>query len=106
LFREVNERIEDLSGAASFVTFVCECTDTRCDERVSVTLEEYEHVRADGDHFFVLPGHEASDVEEVVETSDRFLVVSKLGTGREVAQELDPRQNRELREASGLNGDG
>jgi hypothetical protein len=92
LFREVNERIEDLASPASFAGFVCECMNETCDEQVSLTLEEYEHIRSDSNRFLVLPGHNVSEVEEVVETSDRFLVVAKLGAGRPVAEEFDPRQ--------------
>jgi hypothetical protein len=91
LFREVNERIEDLSSSASFAGFVCECLNTDCDEQVPLTIEEYEHVRSGSNRFIVLPGHYVTDVEQVVESSDRYLVVSKLGTGAAVAAELDPR---------------
>jgi hypothetical protein len=92
LFREVNERIEDLASLASFASFVCECMNGACDEHVPLTLEEYEHVRSDSNSFLVLPGHEVPTVEEVVETNDRFLVVRKLGGGGVVAAELDPRK--------------
>jgi hypothetical protein len=93
LFRQLNEGIEDLSADGSFVTFVCECADNDCVERVHLTLEEYEQIRGDGNRFFVVVGHEVPEVEEVVEMSDRYLVVSKLGAGRGVAQAYDPRQH-------------
>jgi hypothetical protein len=92
LFREVNERIEDISANASFTTFICECMDETCDQSISLTIEEYEHIRADSNTFFVVPGHEVNEVESVFETSDRFFVVSKLGAGRSVAEDLDPRR--------------
>jgi hypothetical protein len=92
LFREVNERIEDLASPASFAGFICECMNEMCDEQVSLTLEEYEHIRSDSNRFLVLPGHNVPEVEEVVETSDRFVVVAKLGAGMPVAAGLDPRK--------------
>jgi hypothetical protein len=92
LFREVNERIEDLASTASFTQFICECYDETCDERVSMTVEEYEHVRAEGNRFFVVPGHDGEDVDEAVEATDRYLIVRKIGTGAEVAERLDPRR--------------
>jgi hypothetical protein len=95
LFRQVNEGIENFSVDGSSLTFVCECMDRGCSERVPMTLEEYENVRADGNRFFVLVGHQVPDVEAVVETSSRYLVVSKRGTGRDMAHEFDPRQDRE-----------
>ena len=56
LFREVNERIGVLSGAATFATFICECTDENCDEAVSLARSEYERIRSDSNSFFVVPG--------------------------------------------------
>jgi hypothetical protein len=91
LFREVNERIEDLAGSASFPSFICECMNESCDEGVAMTVQEYEHVRAGGNRFFVLPGHDVPAVEEIVETNDRFVVVGKLGVGASVAEQLNPR---------------
>jgi hypothetical protein len=92
LFREVNERIEDLASNASFAGFICECMNESCDEQVSLTLEEYEHIRSMSNRFFVLPGHNVDEVEDIVETSDRFVVVAKLGRGASVAEHLDPRK--------------
>ena len=94
LFREVNERIEDLTQNAAFSAFICECMNESCDEQVSLTVEEYEHVRSGGNQFFVLPGHERPQVEQVVEANERFVLVAKLGAGARVAAELDPRTRR------------
>src|ERR687887_187477 len=76
LFREVNDRIEELSenveaqGIApegGLVEFHCECGRDGCTERVRMTVAEYEHVRADNDRFAVVPGHETPEMEAVVE---------------------------------------
>jgi hypothetical protein len=92
LFREVNERIEDLAASAAFTMFICECMDESCDESVSLTIQEYEHIRSDSNRFLVLPGHEISNIERVVEANERYLVVAKLGAGELVAEGLDPRK--------------
>ena len=92
LFREVNERIEELRPSSLFAEFICECLDEACTEQVSLSVEEYETVRSDPNQFFVLPGHQVAAVEDVVATTDRYLVVSKLGAGKRVALKLDPRQ--------------
>jgi hypothetical protein len=94
LFREVNERIEDLASPATFAGFICECTNESCDEQVSLTLEEYEHIRSDSNRFLVLPGHDVPGLEEVVESTDRFVMVAKLGRGAAVAEHLDPRKRK------------
>jgi hypothetical protein len=96
LFREVNERIEDLSASASFTTFICECMDTTCDQHISLTAEEYEHIRAGSNRFFVVSGHEVAEVEETIEASERFLVVATLGAGKRVAEALDPRKRNAI----------
>jgi hypothetical protein len=91
LFREVNERVKDLVPSEGGIEFICECGYEECIERVSLTADEYERVRSDPVEFFVKPGHEIPDVEEVVETHDRFLLVRKNVEERDIARQLDPR---------------
>jgi hypothetical protein len=96
LFREVNERIEDVAGefrVPGEATFVCECGDASCTEMVSLTLTEYEHVRSRGTHFAILPGHQDATVERVVAETNRFAVVEKTGAAGHVADALDPRDD-------------
>ena len=98
VFREVNERIEEFrSTASAFVEFVCECALERCAAYVPLTLEEYERIRLDSNRFFVLPGHVLPHVDKVIEETDRYVVVSKLGSGASVAAELDPRRRPKRR---------
>jgi hypothetical protein len=93
LFREVNERIGELSRSwATSPQFVCECLNTRCAETVALSVEEYERVRADPACFLVVHGHEVAEVEETVAETDRYLVVRKLGSGHTIAVRSDPRQ--------------
>ena len=93
VFREVNERIEELAEEfdASSVEFVCECADPGCNERVSISLAAYEAVRAHPDRFLLLPGHQRLNVERLVEEHDQYLVVEKLGAAGEIAADSDPR---------------
>jgi hypothetical protein len=93
VFREVNERMEDLVATSSFVDFVCECLDDKCTESLSLTIEEYEAVRRDSNRFIVLPGHECETVEDTVEANGRYVVVAKVGSGRDVAERLNPRRS-------------
>lgn len=95
LFREVNDQIAGLNETfeqfAPTGDWVCECAESTCMETISMTLTEYEALRADGNRFAVRPGHERADVEEVVEANERYLVVSKLGSGADEARRLDQR---------------
>jgi hypothetical protein len=92
LFREVNERIDELSGSATLPTFVCECTDETCDQRLPLTREEYERIRSDSNSFFVVRGHEINEIEQIVAVAKQYVVVAKLGRGGTVADRLDPRK--------------
>ena len=94
LFRGVNERIA--TSARRFggddASFVCECDDPQCTDRVRVTLAEYEEVRADGASFLVAPGHENSEVEEVRSGGPGFSPVEKVRPlVRRTAKQLNPR---------------
>jgi hypothetical protein len=95
LFREVNERIEELAETFDVkdeLTILCECGSGRCDERIALREDEYEQLRRIPTHFAVLPGHEIPDVERVVERHDGFVVVEKFGDSAKAAIRLDPRR--------------
>jgi hypothetical protein len=76
LFREVNERIEELSSDESeqeaSLEVVCECGRNDCTELLEVTRAQYEAVRSDPRRFLVLPGHEHTDTARVVERTAAF----------------------------------
>ena len=92
LFRELNERIEEVAHTSTFIEFICECANEECSDVVSLTHDEYEQVRARSDTFFLVGGHEVPEVEDIVEATDRYVVVAKLGAGGPVAERFDPRR--------------
>lgn len=57
--------------------FVCECSDSTCVDAIRLTPTEYGDVRAHPTRFFVVPGHELTELERVVEENIRFTVVEK-----------------------------
>jgi hypothetical protein len=78
LFREVNERIDEVQERpATTFRVVCECGDASCKEMLEIMSAEYRKVRAQPTHFIVIPGHEIPDVETVVESTADFYVVRK-----------------------------
>jgi len=96
VFREVNERINDLAEQFGLeqqpLDLVCECGDPTCVERISMSRDAYEELRGDPTHFAVFPGHEEPDVEDVVDRNERYDVVRKHdGDPAEIAQRTDPR---------------
>jgi hypothetical protein len=96
IFREVNERVREVSKRASRaderVEFLCECGHENCTESLVLTPAEYEDVRSEAAQFALLPGHEAPDVESVVATvEDRFVIARKHEDEATIARETDPR---------------
>jgi len=100
LFRSLNERIRAVTATLDFdavvdaevpEAYVCECSDPTCTERITLTREEYEAVRASPIQFVVAPGHVEPEIEAVVTRTDRFVVVRKEADEREYAIATDPR---------------
>lgn len=90
--RRVNEAIERGEGNPGPAVFVCECGHLGCSSTIELEIAEYEEVRTNFDRFFVIPGHEIVEVDEVVERHPRHLVVVKPDEGaRESAREADER---------------
>ena len=95
LFRDVNEQIASLNQlGAQLDTFgvVCECGYASCGDVINVHRTVYESVRAQSDRFIVIRGHLISQVENVVEQHDGFVVVDKRdGLPEKIASATDPR---------------
>jgi hypothetical protein len=90
LFREVNERIEELAatdgGDDHVCEFVCECSDRDCVSRLSVPHAVYIGVRADPRRFIIKPEHYLPEVEQVVDRSPEYWVIEKKGEVGELAE--------------------
>ena len=78
LFREVNERVAEVSShyevetQTGAVDFTCECGLVDCAETMMMTIAEYEVIRAHATHFGVVPQQDAQEVAQ--ETDPRTLV--------------------------------
>jgi hypothetical protein len=96
VFREVNERIDDLAERFNIqdqpLDLICECADENCRERISMTHSEYAELRSDSRQFAVFPGHEYDDVEDVVARRAGYDIVRKrAGEAAELAEASDSR---------------
>jgi hypothetical protein len=96
-FREINERLRtDLAALPDDeapVDFICECGRADCAETVRLTLAEYEAVRASSLDFAVVPGHQAPDVEDVVDLNERYARVRKHPEAADRVRASDPRRD-------------
>ena len=92
LFRELNERLGDINENAvaemgGISEWICECADGTCIERVPMSFEEYETIRASGRRFLVAPD------DEHVQRNNRYWVVEKKGDAGRSAAKTDPRSD-------------
>jgi hypothetical protein len=93
-FREVNERLEDRAAAGTagpVFTAVCECAREECVDRIEISFESYERIRADAKTFMIAPGHSDPTCERVVSWRAGYEIVEKLGDAGAVAEQEDPR---------------
>jgi hypothetical protein len=97
MFREVNERIEELCAHWDdrAISILCECGSSGCGEHIELTQAEYERLRLYPTHFAVVPGHEIVAFERVVQENWRYVTVEKFGESAAAAIKLDPRRGRQ-----------
>ena len=88
LFREVNERVEDLANTwvLEELQLVCECADIGCVELIPMPLDEYERTRANVRTFVVKPDHIVPDIERPVFATKDYVIVKKVDVAGEVAE--------------------
>jgi hypothetical protein len=95
LFRQVNDEIQDAyktdEAETDRLSILCECGDLDCTMQVPIPFERYRAVRADPLLFIVTPGHDAPDVETIVEREEDFEIVSKdSGIPEKIARSTAP----------------
>lgn len=94
-FRALNESLEDSvqrrSSDEDLGGFVCECGNGDCEDIVRLPLAAYEEIRDDSRLFFVVPGHEAPEAEDVVRRGDGYFVVRKHVDVADITAQGDPR---------------
>jgi hypothetical protein len=82
VFRSANERLREVvekrfAPPSARVPFLCECADETCMGRVDVTLEQYRDLRSHERRFIMLPDHQRTAGEEIVEQHDGYYITEK-----------------------------
>ena len=73
-------------------SFVCGCGDRGCTCAITLTLAEYESVRAYATHFAIARDHENPERERVIAEGERFAVIETLSPeATKLARQSDPR---------------
>ena len=96
IFRDVNKRIEqgaEQHHVAGTLPFHCECGRASCLETIEMPAGRYAAIIAERYRFVVLPGHEESTIERVVETGQAYVVVEKIGEARTQIDRDHPQQH-------------
>jgi hypothetical protein len=85
LFRQVNDRVRTLNEAFEPILaggeWVCECADSRCVERIELSLAEYDAIRAHAGRFVALAGHDVSGADRIVERVNGYVIVEQSSNG-------------------------
>jgi hypothetical protein len=98
IFRDMNEWTQEANDAGdragrSMEIYLCECSDRRCTEPISLTRAEYEVVRAVPVRFAIALNHENPEIDKVLFENERFATVEKFyGAGARIARATDPRR--------------
>ena len=101
VFRAMNEWTEDANDSYPGIdhrinTYLCECSDRRCTEPISLTRPEYEAVRAVPVRFAIALNHENPEIDLVLFENTRYATVEKFyGAGAKIARSTDPRRRSE-----------
>ena len=74
-----------LDGDQMSFYFYCECSDENCLKRIHLQLSTYKQIHDDRACFVVIPGHEVTEIEEVIERADDYSVVRKYKTPKDVS---------------------
>lgn len=89
LFRAVNGEINQIEQTTvGPLNLLCECASPTCGAYIELTRGEYEAIRQDPAHFFVLPDHVFPEVETIVDDRARYVIVEKFGAGRRIVETI------------------
>jgi hypothetical protein len=73
VFRQINESLLKLNTPR----FICECSDISCTELIDVSAETMRSLHGDRNLYVIKPTHINTDLEELVEAEQAFVIVRK-----------------------------
>ena len=78
-------RVEERFGRTLTLELICECEGVGCHDGLEIESAAYADARSNPLRFFVVPGHQDPQIEQVVLRTPGYLVVEKVG---EAAREI------------------
>ena len=82
------QRAQAWGGPDPVAGFRCECWQSDCTERIRLSREDWDEVRAQPNRFAVAPDHVAHGFEAVIVAKPHYWLVEKFGQAGEIAAEL------------------
>ena len=90
LVRKMNEQVQKAVEAAfpakertaMSLHFYCECADVKCEERITLSPDEYKKIHRNRRHFIAKPGHLITNIERMTEKHRDYIVLEKISFGR------------------------
>lgn len=88
MFRAVNREIESETTqlGAHDLEVLCECGSGDCSELIAITADVYDEVHNERDRFLLSPGHENPQIENVVRSTEEWVIVDKFGDAERIAE--------------------
>lgn len=62
---------------STLIPFLCKCADFDLPRPARGTIAEFEAAHSRDDHYFILPGHQRAEGEEILSENGRYEIVSK-----------------------------
>ncbi|CAN5166046.1 hypothetical protein BH09PAT3_BH09PAT3_1760 [soil metagenome] len=73
----VKRTLEPIIGPATKISFICECSDLDCRDRIDLTSDEFDSFHVQGKRFVVKPNHEIVAIEKIISRTDDYYIVEK-----------------------------
>ncbi len=70
--------------------FYCECSDENCQQRIPLKPSAYENIHKNRMRFILIPGHENTDIEQIIKRRLSHTVVEKFIKPSDSARTLKP----------------
>jgi hypothetical protein len=86
MFRAANRELQQGGEADELIEVLCECGRQGCSGLITLTVADYDRVHVQEDRFVVVPGHQSTEIENVVEERSDYLVVDKFGEAEDIAE--------------------
>ncbi len=81
VYGRLRERLRQRSSnggeAEGTAQFLCECSNTNCANEITMSIETYRHLRSHARWFAEVSGHQAPEIEPVVEDHYDYLIVER-----------------------------